>query len=68
MIYHTLADLLYNMKDDYGLSQEAVMNLPIRFSTGKGINNERVPSFGLLEKISDSLDCKVWELIKESEE
>tara|TARA_R110000782_G_scaffold154237_1_gene246618 strand:+ start:169 stop:366 length:198 start_codon:yes stop_codon:yes gene_type:complete len=40
MIYHTLADLLYNMKDDYGLSQEAVMNLPIRFSTGKGINNQ----------------------------
>ena len=31
-------------------------------------NNERVPSFGLLEKISASLDCKVWELIKESEE
>ena len=32
MIYHTLADLLYDMKDDYGLSQEAVMNLPIRFT------------------------------------
>lgn len=30
-------------------------------------NNERVPSFGLLEKISDALDCKLWELIKECE-
>ncbi len=31
-------------------------------------NNERVPSFGLLERIGESLDCKVWELVKESEE
>lgn len=31
-------------------------------------NNERVPSFGLLERISESLGCKVWELIKEGEE
>ena len=31
-------------------------------------NNERVPSFGLLERIGESLDCEVWELVKESEE
>jgi transcriptional regulator with XRE-family HTH domain len=31
-------------------------------------NNERVPSFGLLESISKSLECRVWELIKEAEE
>lgn len=31
-------------------------------------NNERVPSFGLLERMSAALDCKVWELIKECEE
>ena len=30
-------------------------------------NNERTPSFGLLENISAFLNCKVWELIKESE-
>lgn len=30
-------------------------------------NNERVPSFGLLERMSDALNCKVWELIKECE-
>ncbi len=30
-------------------------------------NNERVPSFGLLEKISNALDCELWELIKECE-
>ena len=30
-------------------------------------NNERVPSFGLLERMSDALDCKLWELIKECE-
>jgi len=30
-------------------------------------NNKRVPSFGLLEKISDALDCQLWELIKECE-
>ena len=30
-------------------------------------NNERVPSFGLLKKISDALDCHLWELIKECE-
>ena len=30
-------------------------------------NNERVPSFGLLERMCDALDCKVWELIKECE-
>lgn len=29
-------------------------------------NNERVPSFGLLEKISAELHCELWELIKES--
>jgi transcriptional regulator with XRE-family HTH domain len=28
-------------------------------------NNERVPSFGLLEEISKALDCELWELIKE---
>lgn len=28
-------------------------------------NNERVPSFGLLEKMSAELCCELWELIKE---
>ena len=31
-------------------------------------NNERTPSFGLLEKISSTLGCELWELIKESGE
>jgi len=31
-------------------------------------NNERVPSFGLLERISEALDCELWELIKECKE
>lgn len=31
-------------------------------------NSERIPSFGLLHKIAKSLDCKVWELIREAEE
>ena len=30
-------------------------------------NNERVPSFGLIERICETLECNVWELIKESE-
>ena len=30
-------------------------------------NNERVPSFGLLEKISEALDCKVSEIVAEGE-
>ena len=30
-------------------------------------NNARVPSLGLLESISKSLNCCVWELIKEAE-
>ena len=30
-------------------------------------NNERVPSFGLLERISDALDCELSELIAEGE-
>lgn len=28
-------------------------------------NNDRIPSFGLLEKVSVALDCELWELIKE---
>lgn len=31
------------------------------------LDNDTVPSIGLLEKISDVLDCKLWELIKECE-
>jgi DNA-binding Xre family transcriptional regulator len=31
-------------------------------------NNERVPSFGLLESMCAALNCKVWELIRECEE
>jgi DNA-binding Xre family transcriptional regulator len=31
-------------------------------------NNERVPSFRLLERISNSLDCKLSELIAGGEE
>tara|TARA_R110002012_G_scaffold314518_1_gene527354 strand:- start:348 stop:548 length:201 start_codon:yes stop_codon:yes gene_type:complete len=30
-------------------------------------NNKRVPSFGLLERMCEALDCKLWELIKECE-
>ena len=30
-------------------------------------NNERVPSFGLLERICEALECKVSELIAEGE-
>ncbi len=46
------------------LSKEVGVTRPYMSSL---CNNERVPSFGLLEKISHSLDCHLWELIKECE-
>jgi len=44
------------------LSKEVGVTRPYMSSL---CNNDRVPSFGLLERISDALDCELWELIKE---